>query len=111
RSRSNEARLDAELEPPGRQFGKTASGSRSEGRTIVAADRQRQAILAKSLFKTGANALRGGSHNPQLDQKAAVAVGHRQRIDPPLVAGTKPALEVHAPFMVRRCHRRAWPPL
>ncbi len=70
-----------------------------------------QAILAKSPFKTWPYALDGGLDNPQLDQETAVIVGHCQRINPPLIAGAEPALEVHAPLVVGCDRRRAGAPL
>ncbi len=111
RGRMDEVRRDAELHPPNRQLGEAASAPRTERRAIVAADRQRQAVLAESPLKTRANALDGGGDNPQFDQKAAVTVGYRQRIDPPLVAGAEPALEVCAPLIIDARHRRAGPSL
>jgi hypothetical protein len=107
----DEVRHDAELQPPGRQPGETAGSARAERRAIVAADRSGQAVLAKCPLKTGPNALDGGSDDPQFDQETAVAIGHRQRIDPPLVPGPEPTLEVGAPFVVGSRHRRAGPSL
>ena len=111
RGRMDEVRGDAELHPPGRQFGEAARAARAERRAIVAADRQRQAMLAKSPLKTRANAFDGGGDNPQFDQKAALTVRHRQRIDPSLVAGAEPALEIRAPFIIGVPHQRARPSL
>ena len=107
----DEVRRDAELQPPGRQLGDTASATRAERRAIVAADRSGQPILAKSPFKTRPNALDRGIDNPQLDQKTAVTVGHRQWINPPLIPGAEPALEVGTPLIVGAPDRRAGPPL
>ena len=84
---------------------------RAKRRAIVAADRKRQAMLTESPFKTGANALDGGGDNAGFDQKTAVTVCYRQGIDPPLVAGAKPALEVRTPLIIGARHRRAGPPL
>jgi hypothetical protein len=70
---------------------------------VVAADRKRQAVLAKSSLKARVNALDGGGDNPQFDQKAAVTVRYRQRIDPPLIAGAEPALEVRTPLIIGAC--------
>ena len=79
------------------------------GAAIVAADPKRQAVLAKSPLKTRADALDCRFGNPQLDQETAETVRRRQRIDPLLVAGAKPALEVRAPLVVGLRHRRAGP--
>src|SRR5262245_1443013 len=111
RSRTDEVRHDAKLQPPGRQFGEACSAARAKRRSIVAADRKRQAVLAKGPLKIGPNAFRCRGYDPQLDQKAAVTVRHRQRIDPPLIVGAEPALEVRAPLVVGARHRRAGPPL
>ena len=97
----DEDRYDAKLHPPDRQPGEAASAARAKRRAIVAADPKRQAVLAKSPLKTRADALDCWFGNPQLDQETAEAVRRRQRIDPLLVAGAKPALEVRAPLVVR----------
>src|SRR5882757_7389108 len=107
----DEVRRDAELQPPGRQLGEATSAPRAEWRAIVAADRKRQAVLAKRPLKAGANAIDGRRDDPQFDQKTAVIVGYRQGVDPLLVAGAEPALEVHTPLVVGFGRRRAGPPL
>src|SRR5262249_17658801 len=50
-------------------------------------------------------------HDPNVDQKAAVAVGYRQRINPPLIGCAEPAFKVGTPLVVGCGHRRKWPQL
>ena len=79
---------------------------RTERRPIVAADRQRQAVSAECLGKGRLRSLDRLRHDPHIDQKPAVAVRHRQRVDAAAVVGAEPALEVGGPLVVGSCDRR-----
>ena len=98
-------RLDAELEPPGRKPRQPARALRAERRAVVTADRARQAVSLEGARENRPRALNRRLGDARLDQKPRMAVGDRQRVDPALVLGAKPALEVGRPFLVGRLGR------
>src|SRR5262245_49430228 len=106
RGRMDEARFDPELEPPSRQPGETTRSTRAKGGSVVATDRPRQAISSERRRKNRLHALDRRTRDPHLDQKAAVAVHNRQRVNPLAVQRAEPAFEVGRPFIVGRRNGR-----
>jgi len=90
RGRMDEVRLDAELDPPRRQARKTACAARPERRPIIAADRKRQAMSVKCLFKDRLRSFDRLLHDPHIDQKTTVAIRYRQGVDPAAVCRAEP---------------------
>ena len=111
RSGKDEVRFDAELEPPGRQPGQPPRTGRPERCSIIAADRKRQPVGSKGRREGRLNTLDRRLRDPNVKQKAAMAVGQRQGIDLALIGGTEPTLEVGRPLVVRSRHTRKWAPL
>ena len=105
RGRMDEVRLDAELDPPRRQARKTACAARPERRPIIAADRKRQAMSVKCLFKDRLRSFDRLLHDPHIDQKTTVAIRYRQWVDPAAVCRAEPAFEVGGPLVVGRGDR------
>ncbi len=108
RSGKDEVRFDAELEPPGRQPGQPPRTGRPERCSIIAADRKRQPVGSKGRREGRLNTLDRRLRDPNVKQKAAMAVGQRQGIDLALIGGTEPALEVGRPLVVGSRHTRKW---
>ena len=102
RGGANEMRFDAEPEPPRRKPRQPARPTRAKRRAVVAADRLRQAVSRKDGRENISSPFHRLGRDARLDQKPRVAVGDRQRIDPPLVPGAEPAFEVGRPFVVGR---------
>ena len=111
--------LDAELHPMDRQSGQASRPVARKRRSIVRADRVRQAQLAEGLLEPGVNALGRGRHNLAGDQEAAVRIADRQRVATRAIRGAEPTLEVRTPDVVgcdhvqkrlRHRHRAALPP-
>src|SRR6185295_5684412 len=96
----DEVELNPKLRPPRRQPGQPGGPGRAERRPVIAADRPWQSILAKYCGKGRQRPFDGWRHDPDLEQKPAVAVGHRQGIDPALIQGAEMAFEVCTPFVI-----------
>src|SRR5215216_5154786 len=111
RGRSDEARFNPELEPPSRQPGQTAGPPRPKRRPVIATNRTRQPISPERRLKHRLHAVNRRTGNPHLDQKTAVAIRNRQRIDPLAVQRAKPALKVGRPLIIGCRHCRKRPPL
>src|SRR5712692_8355822 len=109
--RMDKVRLDTELDPPRRQSREAAGAGRTERRPVVATDRFRQSVAVKRRRKDGLRSFNGRRHDPHLDQIAAMAVSERQRINPAVVAGAEPTLEIGRPLVIGRRDRRHGPPL
>ena len=112
-ARLDPLRHDAELQPPYRQPTQSRHPTRGERRSVVRADRARQAVLSKHPLQLAA-AVVVASFIDCLDaqQIAAVGVGHGQRIAARAVLGMERAFEIGAPDVVgpkRRAQRqRRW---
>src|SRR5713101_4580263 len=106
RSRLDALEADAELDPMNRQRRQAADGRRGEGRAIIAANGARQAELAHGPLDDRQDAIAGRRHDAAVDEQATIRVGERQGIAASPIAGAEPALEVDAPQIVGRNHRR-----
>jgi hypothetical protein len=104
RQRSNfgsVARLDTELEPPHRQSREPTGARRSEWRFVVGTDCLGQANFVENPLHGVPDASPRRLDNAHVQQIPARRIRKRQRIAAPTVSGTKPALEVNRPFLVR----------
>ena len=109
RCRTDEMRLDTELEPPRRELGQPAEPARAERRAIVAADRNWQAVAAKRCAEGWPNPIDRRRHDIERDQKAAVVVRYGQGVNARAVSGAKPALEIDTPFVIHDLDSCKWP--
>ena len=109
RCRTDEMRLDTELEPPRRELGQPAGPARAERRAIVAADRNWQAVAAKRCAEGWPNPIDRRRHDIERDQKAAVVVRYGQGVNARAVSGAKPALEIDTPFVIDDLDSCKWP--
>ena len=102
----NPLQPDPHLRPACRQPRQPAGTRRGEGRPIVAADRPRQPVLAEQPVHLRLHRRRDRGDDLQSQQITAEGVRHRQRIAARPIAGPEPALEIDAPRIVGRRHRR-----
>src|SRR5882672_8213192 len=112
-------RPDSKLDPPQRQCRQPARRRRGKGRSVVRADRPRQAELAERLIEDRPHMrIICTGHLLAAQQIAAHRIAQCQRIAARPIAGAEPALEVHRPHRVGLVGRRkrlavgrtAWPP-
>ena len=102
------ARRDAlgqhpELQQPYRECIQAAQGNAGERRPIVRANSAWQTVVDKGPFIAGASGLHPWSIHPlATEQKAAMVVGHGQRVTHPGITELELALEVGTPHVVGR---------
>ena len=107
----DEVRFDPKLQPPDRQAGQATSPNRTEWCSVVATDGARQTVQAKRRRKDRLHAFDRRPRSPHVDQKAAVAIRDRQRMDAPAVQRSEPAFEIGGPLVVCRRDRCERTPL
>src|SRR5215472_6717159 len=108
-ARHNPLWSDAQLDPPHRQPRQPANTGRGKRRTVIRADRQRQAMLLEGRLEDRPHMLFVRSrHALTAQQVTAEPVSQGERIAPPAVAGPEPALEIGAPHVVgcANCRKR-----
>ena len=104
-ARFDPLQADAELQPPHCQPAQSARSRAAERRSIVGPNGVRQTVFTQQPVDHRLHAGAGRRHDPASQQVAAMSVTHRKGIATPTIGCPEPALEVHAPCVVRRVDR------